>query len=331
MRGLKAMALATALTAGSAFSAEVAKGVEISGFIDMSYVSTSPDNGTDTTTMAMDQAEIDLALDLGSGLSARIDLEAVAGTATAMESVYVEQARVDYKVTDMFTLTMGKFDTIIGFEALEPVDMYQYSHSLTWELEPTYHTGLLGIYDAGTFNVGLGLVNSLRADSNPDTNDEMSYILHAGITPMEGLAVNLNYAAGNENPGASGDATASTASEDVTLLELDVSYQMNNLLVAFEYVSAETDNAGTTSEDTGMMLMANYAFSEKAAVTLRYSQNEGKTGDAASEITISPSYAITDNWGILFEYRTNSQDASYTGTPKPGEGSVMAIETTVSF
>lgn len=329
MKAFKAIAIAAALTAGSAFGdVKLSNAVSVSGFIDMSYKQVSPDGGADTKTMTMDQAELDVMLDLGSGLTAQIDLEAMANKSGDPETVNVEQARVDYKVTDMFTLTMGKFDTVIGFEALEPIDMYQYSHALTWDLEPTYHTGILGMYDAGAFNFGIGLVNSLEPMSNPDTNDEMSYLIHAGVAPMEGLSINLNYAAGNEQAGPD-DGQAAATSSDVTLLELDASYQMDALLLGFEYVTKEVDNAGTTSENDAMMLMCNYAFTERTALTVRYSQDEDKASNKKTEFTISPSYAITDNWGILLEYRTDTDEQTTPGTSL--DSNTLAIETTVSF
>lgn len=333
MRSLLTSALATALALGS-LSADIklANSLDISGFVDMSYSSLSPDaaGAKDTTTMAMDQAEIDFKLDLGSGIKAQLDLATYAMSSGNAESVVVEQAFVEYAVTDMVTLTLGKWDSAVGYEGTEPMDMFQNSYSLTSDLMPPAHTGLMLGFDNGQFNASFGMINSLTDESNPDDNDEMGYVIHAGFTPVEGLTANLNYATSNEKDGPADGQAALTGSEDVTLMTFDVEYAAGALTAAFEYAAKEVDT-GTTAEDTAMMLMGNYAFNERIALTVRYSQNEDTAGMKATEFTISPSYVFTENWTGLIEYRSEDHDAGYAGGTTGTAGSRLAIETTVSF
>jgi hypothetical protein len=76
--------------------------------------------------------------------------------------------------------------------------------------------------------------------------------------------------------------------------------------------------------------MVNYAFTEKAAITLRTSALDIDTFDNSgivenSKWTISPSYAITGDWLVLAEYNVLTNDISGRDTK------YFAIESTISF
>ena len=62
--------------------------------------------------------------------------------------------------------------------------------------------------------------------------------------------------------------------------------------------------------------MANYAITDSAAVTFRYSvtaESGGKTVDE-TKLTISPSYVFNDNLSGLVEYSTFDQDGTAAET-----------------
>jgi hypothetical protein len=340
MKKIAMIAAAAALTAGTlSADIQVNKYLSLGGFIDFTYQNVDVDQtagtvaSTDTSDFTMDQAEVDFKFDFGGGLSAQIDLQA-----TANNDAMVEQAYLNYDWGN-FDLTVGEFATVVGLEGLEPVDLYQYSHSLTFELEPSYHTGLYGNYENGIFNAGLGIVNSLSPANNADNNDELAVLVHLGLKPTEAWSMNLNYATADEANGTitSGAIPAGT-SADTDLLTVDVSWSNYGWTVGAEYVASEVDMAGTANdtETKAWMLMANYAFTEQFALTGRYSTAEGKTGGDLSEISISPSYAFTPNWLGLIEYRAESGSATYTGQSTGFGGgkldaSVITLETILSF
>lgn len=340
MKKFSILAAAAAMTASSLFAEgiQINKHLNLSGFVDMSYQNVDSDvAGGDKSTFSMDQAELDFTVTAAQGLSARVDVEAKPSNTTGSDDVRLEQARIDYAVNN-WTLTLGKFDTFIGLEAIEPTGMYQYSNSLVWSLEPTQHTGMSLAYDNGFFNGAIALVNSLTA-YNQDNNDEIGVALHAGFTPNKAWSFNLNYATSEEANGNGGAATSPAAGTeaDTTLLTADISWSNYGWTVGFEYGNLEVDRVGTASdlEDTAMSLMANYAFTERFALTGRYSVSEGKTGGDISEFTISPSYALTENWSALLELRSESADANFAGTNNliggGADATIITLETTLSF
>jgi hypothetical protein len=294
----------------------------------------------DTQTFSMDQAELDFKLNLGKGLTAQVDLQAGAAASAAtttlnnIDNVELEQARVDYTVGP-WTFTGGKFDTFVGLEGLEPVDLFQYSHSLTYELAPTQHTGVAVKYNGGMFSFDGAIVNSATSISNPDTNDQMGFVAHIGLTPYKAWAFNLSY--GTSDEGAAGAAT----STDVNLLAADIQYNNYGWTVGFEYAKQEVDVGVASMDSTAYMLMANYEFNEQFSITARYSANKTEVAGANSgdmtEITIAPSYAFTPNWLGVLEYRAESTDATYNNSVVKGLGgggadaTSIALESIISF
>jgi hypothetical protein len=343
MRKLHILAAAAAMTAGSLFAdVQIGKGLSVSGYLDMTYqqasvdtaVSTAAPASADTAGFNATTAEIDFAMDFGGGLTAQIDLEgSVASDNSATKEIAVEQARIDYAI-GQGSLTLGKFDTFIGLEGLEAPDLYQYSNSLTFALEPTQHEGLLYSFDNGNWNFAFAIVNSLGSDnanSNGDS-EELSYAAHVGFTPSEALSFNLNYGTESE------DATGTVVNSEYNLITADVSYSNHGWTVGAEYVSIDPDLAGAV-ETTGYMLMANYMINEQFGLTGRYSTTEedtaGVTADA-TEFTFAASYAVTPNWSALIEYRSEEFDAGHTGTggmaaAGDSEANIITLETILTF
>ncbi|MBF0245475.1 MAG: outer membrane beta-barrel protein [Planctomycetes bacterium] len=340
MRRLGLLAAAVAMTAGSAYAADGIKlnnMLTVTGFIDTSYVSQSVDvpgstTSVDTKTFNMDQAEVDFIFDLGMGLSGQIDLQSVQGVAgVAGDMVGAEQAFINYDFGNGVNLTLGKFDTFIGLEAIEQVDMYQYSHSLVYDLEPEQHTGLAVAYSGEMFNMAGALVNGIGTQ-NPDVNDAMAIALHVGVVPNKVWSANLNYVASDEGTGApAGTATTAASELDTTLMTADVQYTNLGWTVGFEYAAKTTDTSPTTElKQTGMSLMANYAYSDRGSITARYSKVEndvaGVTADQ-SEMSLCGNYGFTPNWMGRLELRKDTTEVLGVDL----DAQTIALETTLSF
>jgi len=329
MKKLSILASAVALTASSLFGdIAVGKGLTVNGYIDLNYTRTSDDvASTDTSGFNAATAEIDFGFDFGNGLKATVDLEGNVGDAGAADT-NIEQARIDYSFGDS-TITLGKFDTPIGLEALESPDLYQFSSSLTTtDLQYTQHTGIMYGFDNGMFNFNLAAVNSLGEDnSNTGSNDDLSYFAKVGLTPTESLSFNASYSFGDEASSVTPDKT--------TQYSLDASWSDFGWTIGAEYVAKEIETAGVKGTDVdGWMVMANYMFTEQFGLTARYSVLDYSTGSgtaASTDITeycIAPSYAITPNWFVLAEYRVDQGDA---GAADLIDSDTIAFETILTF
>ncbi len=275
----KIVAFALAIFAAQTVSAEV----EFSGFVDMSVFSDDGD-----ASMSLDQFELDVSTDLGEGISMRADVNALGPTAP----VELEQAFITYDTGEGLALTVGKFLSCTGFEAAEPTGMYQYSYSATL-VYGGYQNGVAASYGSDMFGLYGAVVSSVwdgaETDFSGDGSD-VGFEAQVALMPVEGVT-----------------AKAALAREDEqTLINVWGMLATGPLTVAAE-VNSMSD-WGDYESGLGYLGMVNYGLSDQVGVTARYSAIAwtpigGGEDDETSEITIAPSYAISDNWGLVAEVK----------------------------
>ena len=275
----KVAAFALAIFATQTVSAEV----KFSGFVDMSLFS---DDGN--ASMSLDQFELDASTDLGEGISARADVNALGPTAP----VELEQAFITYDTGAGLALTVGKFLSCTGFEAAEPTGMYQYSYSATL-VYGGYQNGVAASYGSDMFGLYGAVVSSVWDGAETDVSGDESDIgfeAQVALMPVEGVT-----------------AKAALAREDEqTLINVWGMLETGPLTVAAE-VNSMSD-WGAYESGLGYLGMVNYGLSDQVGVTARYSAIAwtpvgGGEDDETSEITIAPSYAVSDNWGLVAEVK----------------------------
>ena len=271
--------LATSIAMLALCAKSVTADVELSGFVDMSILS---DDGV--VGMGLDQLELDLSTDLGDGISIRADVNAMGPTAP----VTLEQAYIAYEVGEGLSLTVGKFLSCTGFEAAEPTGMYQYSYSATL-VYGGYQNGIAASYATDKFGVYGAVVSSVWDGSDKDLDGDFGIEAQLILTPIEGVT-----------------AKAAFAMEDKqNLINVWGLYENGPLSVAAE-VNLMSD-WGAYDSGLGYLAMVNYGLSDQIGVTARYSAialtppGKGAKDDETNEITIAPSYAISDNWGLVAE------------------------------
>ena len=261
----------------------VAADVELSGFVDMSILS---DDGV--VGMGVDQLELDLSTDLGDGISIRADVNAMGPT----EPVTLEQAYIAYEVGEGLSLTVGKFLSCTGFEAAEPTGMYQYSYSATL-VYGGYQNGIAASYAMDKFGVYGAVVSSVWDGSDKDLDGDFGIEAQLTLTPIEGVT-----------------AKAAFAMEDKqNLINVWGLYENGPLSVAAEVnvMSDWVNDDGAFDSGLGYLAMVNYGLSDQIGVTARYSAialtppGKGAKDVETNEITIAPSYALSDNWGLVAE------------------------------
>ena len=275
----KIVAFALAIFAAQVVSAEV----EFSGFVDMSVFSDDGD-----ASMSLDQFELDVSTDLGEGISMRADVNALGPTAP----VELEQAFITYDTGEGLALTVGKFLSCTGFEAAEPTGMYQYSYSATL-VYGGYQNGVAASYGSDMFGLYGAVVSSVWDGSETDFSgdgSDVGFEAQVALMPVEGVT-----------------AKAALAREDEqTLINVWGMLETGPLTVAAE-VNSMSD-WGDYESGLGYLGMVNYGLSDQVGVTARYSAIAwtpigGGEDDETSEITIAPSYAVSDNWGLVAEVK----------------------------
>ena len=328
------MAMALIVINGSMAGAmDGADGLTISGFVDTAYYNESD---SETSSFSLDQFEIDIEKKIDNVGGLRFDLQVLPGNESGDD--YMEQGFIWADLGGV-TLTFGKFNAPIGFELLDPNDMYQYSHAMVFDYGlPTNLIGVKISGEAGMIDYALYAVNGW--DNNGDDNTDKTFGARLGVTPTEGVNVGLSYITGPEGEGDD-PPTLSVIDVDMTVTAVE------NLTIGGEInigtsEGASLANPGDDATWLGYLAMVNYAFTDSAAITLRYDafvDEEGFVFGAGEEetryaITVSPSYAIGDGFGVLAEYRLTTSDlevfADADGKAKDSIGE-FAVEFTYSF
>ena len=285
----KLLTLASLLAAFNLNAIEIGptgSGAELSGFADYSVLSQG-----DTTT-PIQTAQVELNLDFAQGpvaFSMDLDFTAIGDGTTGGN---LEEAVVTYSLSDNLSVSVGRMLSYLGFEAFDPTNMYQFSYAYD------YASGGQDIYDAyadgmsvdyGTDDYSIGIWTDLAEQS--------SFEYAFAYTGMENLTVKAIFA------DYGGDA------DEVTTIW--ASYQLGDLLLGFEYANDDKNTAapGTAADYTdddieAFLVMANYAISDSAALTIRYSGADYSDAETVTvdKFTISPSYAFTDDLAGLIEY-----------------------------
>ena len=86
----------------------------------------------------------------------------------------VNQLYVYYNVSDSFTLTLGNFNTFLGYEVISPVGNFNYSTSYMFSNGPFSHTGLkadIAVSDDVSLMFGIMNQTDWTESQNGDLND----------------------------------------------------------------------------------------------------------------------------------------------------------------
>jgi hypothetical protein len=267
--------------------AEEKSPLSISGFIDMSYFATDTDGGETTHDSGIDQVEINVSYDFGNKLAAYVDVE----YQNADEGVDLEQAFITYALSDNFTVKAGRFLSYTGWETEEPTGLFQYSGTgYAKYFYGYYQQGVSGLYSGDGYALAVSVVNDLAGPQSTDSEHPGIETMVA-LMPTDEITIKGFY----------------SKDGDVELINTWASYSKDALTLAVEYNTAE-DSAFVGSDASGFLVMANYAFTDKIGLTLRYNDWDiedatGATFEDATGITISPSYVVNDNLLMVFEYR----------------------------
>ncbi|WP_017444164.1 outer membrane beta-barrel protein [Gayadomonas joobiniege] len=303
-----AVLMATSVAAPAALAADdfqLSDKLAVTGFIDMSYVYTDFDGADSVSSSSLDQFEIDLLYSFSDKLNAQVDLE----YKDSYGAVDLEQAFFTYDLTDEFMVKAGRFLSYSGWETEEPTGLFQYSGTgYAPYFYGYYQQGVSGLYSTDTFSAALSIVNS---PYNPEDSDSENpgYEIMLALTPTDSITVKGFYLE---------DGDTNTAN-------FWAAYSEGPLTLAAEYNLGDYAGGG---EGSGYLLMGNYAF-DNAGITLRYHDFEiedaaGNVVDDGSAITISPSYTVSENLLMVFEYRMDDSDTN-------GDSDTIAVEALITF
>ncbi|MBU2915833.1 outer membrane beta-barrel protein [Reichenbachiella agariperforans] len=103
--------------------------------------------------------------------------DAVFGSTTASSSI-VNQLYAYWMVSDAVTLTVGNFNTFLGYEVISPTANFNYSTSYMFSYGPFSHSGLKADVSLGDVSIMAGVFNPTDAT---DFNPSADYVFGAQI------------------------------------------------------------------------------------------------------------------------------------------------------
>lgn len=205
----------------------------------------------------------------------------------------VNQAYVYWNVSETTTLTMGRFNTFLGYEVIAPAGNFNYSTSYLFSSGPFSHMGLKADFAlSDDFSLMLAVMNPW--DTN-DTSTTGEYSLGAQLG-YSGQFLNFYYDSGNNGGlGFEVDYTGGFDLSDDFFLGINAAYN---------------DNDG--SGFYGAALYPQFATSDDFSVGLRgeYYAKHGELDNfdypSAIGVTLTGSYTVENNLIIKPEFRLDS-------------------------
>jgi len=326
------------------------EGLKLTGFVDTSYVY---DGNSGSSTFSFDEFELDVEKTLSDRASLRADInfrkvDYNDGDSFNFDDI-MEQGYVTYRAPmgGEVDFTFGKFNAPIGFELLDPPDMYQFSHALVFDYGlPTNLTGLMSSFNPGEMiDVSLYVVNGW--DVSSDNNTDKTVGGRIGFTPAENINFGISGIYGAEKDDNNHDKRS--------VIDLDATITpVENLIIGAEFNYGTEDeasliDAGKDAEWVGALIMAHYDFTKWMGLTLRYGYFDDKDGsriglveggddigDAVKRraFTIASTFTITEGAGFLVEYRYDNADKDFFEDDDgkyTDNNHTVAVEFTYSF
>jgi len=211
-------------------------------------------------------------------------------------SSIVNQLYMYYNVSESVTLTLGNFNTFLGYEVISPTGNFNYSTSYMFSNGPFSHTGLKAdIALSDDFSLMLAVMNSTDFT---DINLDGSYTAGAQLGYKDQF-LNLIYGnqTGNSDPTFQVDYTGGTDLSDDFFLGINATYN-------------DTDGSGFY----GAALYPQYTVSEAFALGLRgeYFGFHAQDFDDSTVFaaTLSANYKV-DDLTIIPEIRLDSWNEEF--------------------
>ncbi len=209
----------------------------------------------------------------------------------------VNQLYVYYNVSDSFTLTLGNFNTFLGYEVISPAANFNYSTSYMFSYGPFSHTGLKAdITLSDDISLMLGVLNSTDQTEAQPIGDDYMFGAQLGLY---GQYINLL-------TGGSANATQIDFTGGIDLSD--------SFFLGVNATTYEDD----TIEFSGIALYPQYTFSDSFALGARYeafTENGelGAFGDGDNTSFTITGSLTSGNMTIKPEFRVDTaSDKFYT-------------------
>jgi len=320
----------------STVSAETIGGLTVGGYVDVIATAghkAAGDSSAQTDVGATAFVELRVGYKVADSVTAQLDVEFNGANSRSDSSnvAYLEQAYVNWAMTDNFSLTGGKFTTYAGWVAADADGLYRINAGPITSLYGAEITGAAGNFAINDdFNVSVFLVNGLDVVSGGNAltefgagpeNDDLALAVDL-VYKMEGIG-SFNFEIGYDYVDADASEIMVGVNATVTAVE--------SWTFGAEVITRMLDQDGDSSSKLGALAMANYKLptAKPMSVTgmLQYvSYDEGDVGPGDTN-TLEVAVALLTNptndpnFGVNFElaYATVSASGDYDINETPGD------------
>ena len=219
-------------------------------------------------------------------------------------------------------LTVGLFDTIVGYEVEASGSNPNVSRSYGYDLEPFTHTGLLASTSlVDGIDASLGMANAFDSTGGLHNGDTTDFALLAGLSIT--APDSLGFLAGST---AYVGYTQGTGDDEDTLFYVGASMASPIEGVSLGVSYDDREYAGEAGHDAdAVALYAVWDTSDSISLALRYDTLDGTDGDTASMWTATLGYSIWDN--VLTRLELNNE----TGDRVHGSSSGLGLNLFYQF
>ena len=207
--------------------------------------------------------------------------EAVFGSPSALN--IVNQLYAYWNVSDNVTLTIGNFNTFLGYEVISPTGNFNYSTSYMFSYGPFSHSGLKADFTFGDFTMMLGVFNPTDAT---DFNPSGEYV---GGAQLGYGGAYLNFLFDN----------------DFFQVDLTGGWDLSDSF----YLGVNATSASDSFYGGALYLQNSFSDAFSLGVRGEYWQDEGvgvlSTGESVIDLTLSANYKV-GNLTFIPELRLDS-------------------------
>ena len=215
----------------------------------------------------------------------------------------VNQLYVYYNVSDSFTLTLGNFNTFLGYEVISPVGNFNYSTSYMFSNGPFSHTGLKAdIALSDDVSLMLGVLNSTDYTESQPVGDDYMFGAQLGLYGQY-----INFLSGGLSNVSQIDFTGG----------VDIS---DSFFLGVNATSYEDDGG----EWSGVALYPQLTLSDSFALGLRGESFDVKDSNTFTSFTITGSIN-SGNLTIKPEIRIDSADEKVSTWSADGDDSLSSF------
>lgn len=313
-----------------AAGASRAQDLTLSGFVDAAWFYDVPARAGE---FGVDQVEVDLEHHAGERSLVRADLEWLKDGEGYLAQV--EQAFMTYSFDSGWALSFGKFNAPIGVEALDPTEMFQYSHSLLFTYAaPTNLTGLKLARDLGG---GVDVQAHLSNGWDRATADK--HVTAGGRLGVArgGFSGGIGAISGREDP--EGEAPDRLTR---TVIDSDLTLLTGAWRICGEVNYGDVTMLADDAQWLGLLLMGHIDFSERAGLTLRLDQIDDQDGylfgtvagefQTRRSLTVAPTFVLDEGLGALAELRVDFSDRdAFTDSDGLPTGSAVSFAVEMTY